>query len=637
MNIVIPLGGIGNRFKTQGYDNPKPLICALTKPIIRWVIDNLNLEMCQLYILYNNVLLKYEFEKLFVQWYPNLQHNVTFKCLDKQTLGAAETIHIACSLIDNDHQVVCIDGDTFYTIDILSKLPNENCVVYFNDYENYESPPYSYLTLNDNKITKIAEKEKISHNAVSGIYAFKSKHLILDNFEQFKQTCDSELYTSKFISYLLPNYEFTGICVHNDDVHNLGSPLHLQIFCNNYPIRSLMNARKIDPKRICFDLDNTLVTYPVIPGDYSTVNPISKNINVCNQLKKMGHTIIIHTARRMKTHNGNVGKVTADIASITINSLNQLNIQYDELYFGKPYADYYIDDKAVSAYTDLEKQLGCYTQISPRHFNSCDVGTYKTIIKKSESSLAGEIYYYQNIPEDIKDMFPIFFRSVSYYQYEIEHIPGVSLSKILINDTNFLVSIIPEVINSLNRIHSATSSESFDLHIKHNYLCKIQNRFHKYEHVYMSLGHYISEIQQYILSYFQREFPYKECVIHGDPVFSNILINKFGKFKFIDMRGQLGDTLSIRGDKYYDYAKLYQSIIGYDYILNDCDLNIHSIKRMELKFVTNLNLSDSVFTHIKHITLSLLMTLLPLHNDNEKILKYANLAYSLYLELTTIK
>mgnify|MGYP003349597175 CR=1 FL=1 len=32
--------------------------------------------------------------------------------------------------------------------------------------------------------------------------------------------------------------------------------------------------------RICFDLDNTLVTYPSIPNDYSTVKPIQKNINL---------------------------------------------------------------------------------------------------------------------------------------------------------------------------------------------------------------------------------------------------------------------------------------------------------------------------------------------------------------------
>ena len=49
----------------------------------------------------------------------------------------------------------------------------------------------------------------------------------------------------------------------------------------------------------------------------------------------------------MKTQNGNLGKVIANIAEITIKWLNKNNIVYDEIYFGKPWADIYIDDNAI--------------------------------------------------------------------------------------------------------------------------------------------------------------------------------------------------------------------------------------------------------------------------------------------------
>jgi predicted HAD superfamily phosphohydrolase YqeG len=55
--------------------------------------------------------------------------------------------------------------------------------------------------------------------------------------------------------------------------------------------------------RVVFDLDNTLVTYPTIPGDYTSVNPIHNTISLVKQLKERGAYIIIHTARRMATHN----------------------------------------------------------------------------------------------------------------------------------------------------------------------------------------------------------------------------------------------------------------------------------------------------------------------------------------------
>ena len=40
--------------------------------------------------------------------------------------------------------------------------------------------------------------------------------------------------------------------------------------------------------RICFDLDNTLVSFPKIKDDYTSVEPIQKNINLfCYNLKNL--------------------------------------------------------------------------------------------------------------------------------------------------------------------------------------------------------------------------------------------------------------------------------------------------------------------------------------------------------------
>ena len=112
--------------------------------------------------------------------------------------------------------------------------------------------------------------------------------------------------------------------------------------------------------RICFDLDNTLVTYPTIPNDYSSVKPIMKNINLLKNLKKDGHEIIIFTARRMLTHNHNVGKVMKDIALVTFETLNKFNIEYDEILFGKPIADIYIDDRAYNPYFNNIEMFGIF-------------------------------------------------------------------------------------------------------------------------------------------------------------------------------------------------------------------------------------------------------------------------------------
>lgn len=101
--------------------------------------------------------------------------------------------------------------------------------------------------------------------------------------------------------------------------------------------------------RICFDLDNTLVTYPNVPGDYSTVQPVPNMVALAQWARNNGHTVIVYTARRMLTHKHNVGRVTADIARVTFDTLDKFNIPYDEIIFGKPIADVYIDDRCVSS------------------------------------------------------------------------------------------------------------------------------------------------------------------------------------------------------------------------------------------------------------------------------------------------
>jgi hypothetical protein len=44
-----------------------------------------------------------------------------------------------------------------------------------------------------------------------------------------------------------------------------------------------------------------------------------------------------------------------------LNSLKELGIEYDEIHFGKPYGDIYIDDKAFNTFDlSLFQQIGFY-------------------------------------------------------------------------------------------------------------------------------------------------------------------------------------------------------------------------------------------------------------------------------------
>ena len=50
----------------------------------------------------------------------------------------------------------------------------------------------------------------------------------------------------------------------------------------------------------------------------------------------------------MLTHKGNLENILTDVEDLTINWLKKHDVKYSEIVFGKPYADFYVDDKSMS-------------------------------------------------------------------------------------------------------------------------------------------------------------------------------------------------------------------------------------------------------------------------------------------------
>lgn len=87
----------------------------------------------------------------------------------------------------------------------------------------------------------------------------------------------------------------------------------------------------------CFDIDGTLCTNT--DGEYRQAQAFPEVIVQVNQLYEQGHRIILYTAR---------GSTTGiDWRKVTEEQMKLWGVKYHELFFGKPTADLYIDDKAV--------------------------------------------------------------------------------------------------------------------------------------------------------------------------------------------------------------------------------------------------------------------------------------------------
>lgn len=614
MNILIPLGGIGKRFGDYGYNVPKPLIKVLGKEIIFWLIESLKFEETDnVYVAYNEILDYHYFSEILQSKFPKIK---TIPI--PSTRGASETILLSIDNFDIKGNLTILDGDTWYEEDILGKVRNCQCnaVTYFSSTD--PEPIYSYIQIENGFITKIKEKNKISDNANSGCYVFSDVEKLRKTILEIGFDNEKELYTSQVIEKMIQNgEEFKPIRV--ERFHVLGTPKQIIKFSKDFNIK---------PLRFCFDLDNTLVTHPTIPNDYSSVLPISETINYLKKLKENGHRIIIYTARRMRTHSGNIGSVIADIADITIQTLKKFDIPYDELYFGKPYAHFYIDDLMINPKSDLNKSLGFYMEeVKPRHFNEVEVG--KTFIKKSkDSKLQGEAYYYswvqENATEEIKKFFP---KLVSFNEgmIELEFCDGINFSTLYVNeilsedDLNLL-------LESLKKIHRFEESDKLNFSY-HNFSPKFTERMSMYD--YQSFGIKKEQVDILIEKLnLLTENGFKKVMIHGDPVFSNVIMNKNNNIKFVDVRGLDNGEKTCFGHPLYDYAKIYQSLIGYDEILLDKKIKI-SYKSKLIKFFES-KFKDEDLNKIKLITATLILSMIPLHNEKNKFEKYINLSKKLF-------
>jgi len=91
-------------------------------------------------------------------------------------------------------------------------------------------------------------------------------------------------------------------------------------------------------KRFVFDIDGVIAGFR--QGlDYDSAPPVEKMIEIINKLYDYGNEIILFTAR---------GYVTGiDWSETTKRQMKEWGLKYHELHFGKPNADYYVDDKSL--------------------------------------------------------------------------------------------------------------------------------------------------------------------------------------------------------------------------------------------------------------------------------------------------
>lgn len=96
----------------------------------------------------------------------------------------------------------------------------------------------------------------------------------------------------------------------------------------------------------CFDIDGTICNNT--DGNYEDAAPLFDVIDKVNKLFKDGNIIYLYTARGATT--------SIDWRKVTELQLTNWGVKYHKLFFGKPTADLYIDDKCINVKDWLMKK-----------------------------------------------------------------------------------------------------------------------------------------------------------------------------------------------------------------------------------------------------------------------------------------
>jgi capsule biosynthesis phosphatase len=102
-------------------------------------------------------------------------------------------------------------------------------------------------------------------------------------------------------------------------------------------------------KRLVFDLDGTL-THDDPDVGYPERAPNAAVVEKLRAYREQGFTIVICSARNMRTYAGDLGKINAHTLPVIVDWLARHDIPYDEIHVGKPWCGtegFYVDDKAV--------------------------------------------------------------------------------------------------------------------------------------------------------------------------------------------------------------------------------------------------------------------------------------------------
>lgn len=232
MNIIITMGGLGERFRKAGYAVPKYEIEARGKTLFEWSVLSLKDFWQENFI-------------FLVRAEDQATRFVEDKCkmlgvekihiveLDHLTKGQAETAMYAHEYWDAEASMLIYNIDTYVEPGHLkmSDMTGDGAIPCFFA----EGTHWSFVRLDERgRVVEVREKERISDHCSLGAYYFRSCNLYADLYRRLYVEGSpeiSEQYIAPMYNVLLTDGgDVRLIEIAREAVHVLGTPAELKMF-----------------------------------------------------------------------------------------------------------------------------------------------------------------------------------------------------------------------------------------------------------------------------------------------------------------------------------------------------------------------------------------------------------------------
>lgn len=214
MRIIVPMAGRGKRFADHGFETPKPFIEIAGKPMFLWALDSLlAFEFSALILV---VLEEHEKEfsvsKLVKNYLESAQGQlgtvrgkIQVLTIPEVTEGQLCTVLAAKTWLNREEDVLIAASDTYIRGNLARDIQNRpgDCAGIISVID-LPGEQWSFAQTDENgRVVQVAEKQRISNHASTGLYYFSKGGDLVSIGE--KMIRDGERTRGEY--YVIPVYQ----------------------------------------------------------------------------------------------------------------------------------------------------------------------------------------------------------------------------------------------------------------------------------------------------------------------------------------------------------------------------------------------------------------------------------------------